>query len=197
MGHTFYAVMNFKNEIGKKRSVRMHQFLLGVRGRENGVDHINHNGLDNRRKNLRLASQSNNVKNSSKSNKDGLTSLFKGVCQKEDGKWLFQIVINGRKIRGTYDSEIKAAFVYNFWAKKLFGEFACLNKLASFKEEFFIPKIGMKTNDCLLRGIGDKDGFQCAGYIDYVGEDYFILRNIVNRSVFLISELYYVTIQNT
>ncbi len=43
--------------------------------------------------------------------------------------------------------------------------------------EKFNPKIGMVTNDCYLHGIGRNQDICCRGTIEFVGKDYFILRN--------------------
>lgn len=41
----------------------------------------------------------------------------------------------------------------------------------------FRPEIGLKTSDCYLHGINDLDDILCDGVIEFVGRDYFILRN--------------------
>jgi hypothetical protein len=87
------------------------------------VDHINHNGLDNRRCNLRVCTRTQNQANSKPRKK---SSKYKGVSwSNSENKWRAFIRINGKgKTIGRFDSELDAAEAYNNEAKKCFGEFA-------------------------------------------------------------------------
>jgi hypothetical protein len=91
------------------------------------VDHINGNGLDNRRENLRICSQALNCANAKKTK--GKTSRFKGVFwNRQSKKWCAQIGNKKRNhIIGYFNSEARAAQAYNRKAKEFFGEFARLN----------------------------------------------------------------------
>lgn len=100
------------------------------------VDHINHDILDNRRENLRLATSSQNSQNKLKTRDNTKYSQFKGVCfYAYDGKklarpWRAYIKINGkRQWLGYFQTEADAALAYNEKAKELFGEFALLNDI--------------------------------------------------------------------
>ena len=110
---------------GKK--VSMHRLILGA---PKGVDtdHRNHDGLDNRRDNLRLCTRSQNIQNQKPRN-HCKSSQYKGVYRsKEYEKWQAYIKLNRvRYCLGSYADEDVAALVYNFAAIVLFGEFACLN----------------------------------------------------------------------
>lgn len=103
----------------KRKSVRMHQRIMGGLW----IDHINGNGLDNRRENLRFCDRKQNQWNSKK--RKG-TSQYKGVnLDKKAGKWRAQIKYNNRKIwLGRHDKEEDAALAYDSAARRLFGEFA-------------------------------------------------------------------------
>ena len=109
----------------KKKSVElMHRVILGLKKGEI-CDHINGNGLDNRRINLRKATASQNAQN----RKSWGTSKYLGVSlDRKRNKWLAQIEKEGKNIYlGAYVTEDEAALKYNYKAVKLHGEFARLN----------------------------------------------------------------------
>lgn len=99
----------------------------GVDPMEYEVDHIDQNPSNNCITNLRLATRSNNMNNTSKrsDNKSGI----KGVTwNKQINKWRAQIRINGKyKYLGYFTNIDDAAAAYATAAKKYHGEFACLN----------------------------------------------------------------------
>ena len=117
-GNKFYAQ---KYGIGK-----MHRFILGLpRGDKRVVDHINGDGLDNRRSNLRLCTRGQNLMNK-KPNRKG-SSAFKGVSKRRD-KFVTKIRLGGKDFHiGTFTSEVEAAKAYDHKARELFGEFAWCN----------------------------------------------------------------------
>jgi hypothetical protein len=92
------------------------------------VDHDNHNGLDNRRSNLRLVTHAENQQNCRKTISK-TTSRYKGVdFVKATGLWRARIVVNGKRLfLGSFTDEIDAARAYDAAARKYFGEYACLN----------------------------------------------------------------------
>ncbi len=87
------------------------------------VDHINGNGLDNRRENLRVATKSQNMANRSKpiNSKSG----FKGVTwNKQRSKWTAQITYNYKHLHlGLFNTPEEAHAVYCAKANELFGDF--------------------------------------------------------------------------
>lgn len=91
-------------------------------------DHINGDGLDNRRANLRVCDCSQNAQN--QISQTG-TSRFKGVSwHKPRGLWQVHIKANDKSINlGYFTSEVEAAKTYNKAAIKYFGEFAYLNNI--------------------------------------------------------------------
>jgi hypothetical protein len=101
------------------------------------VDHRNHNGIDDRRDNLRLATYSQNAINRRR-DKSKTSSRFVGVSFKKlDNNWAGRINHNGKTISlGRFDSEVEAARAYDRAALKYHGEFAQLNfPLEDYKNE--------------------------------------------------------------
>ncbi len=129
-GLTGYAYRNAPRGSAGPRTPKMHQVVLAVRPGE-CVDHINGDGLDNRRGNLRVAVGNQNNANRKKSLKKA-SSRFKGVnWDPNRGKWLAYVRVN-RKMKnlGRYILEEDAAKVYNAAAIEYFGEYAKLNEIS-------------------------------------------------------------------
>lgn len=119
--HNVYA---YRRADGK--SVKMHTVLVGVPGLE--VDHVNRNGLDNRRCNLRACTHGENMRNAAKKMWRGkASSQFKGVRWAK-GRWQARIVVDKKESHlGRFSSEIAAAVAYDQAARVRFGKFARLN----------------------------------------------------------------------
>jgi hypothetical protein len=119
---SFYATSS-KRINTKTTMIKMHRLIAGVIGLDGVyVDHINGNGLDNRRSNLRICSHSENMKNCKRytSNKSG----YKGVGF-HNGKWRARINIDRKSIfLGHFSTAEEAHAAYCEAAKRLYGEFA-------------------------------------------------------------------------
>ena len=90
------------------------------------VDHIDCNGLNNRRSNLRICTHAQNCAN--RRPLPGAASPYKGVWTRGNGKFTAQVGYRGKIIwLGTFDDEIEAAKAYDRKAYELHGEFAYLN----------------------------------------------------------------------
>jgi hypothetical protein len=89
-------------------------------------DHVNHDALDNRRGNLRLATIGQN--NCNQRVRRDNTSGHKGVTwHKAANGWAAQININGNRSHlGIYDKLEDAAKAYQLAAESVYGDFACL-----------------------------------------------------------------------
>ena len=123
-GCVYAQAWDSENIVGRKR-ISMHNIVLPVK---DGFvpDHINGNGLDNRRSNLRYATKQQNGFNQKMR---GGSSEYKGVSlEKKTGLWRSYITHSGRrKYLGRYGNEIDAAKAYDMAASRLFGDFANLN----------------------------------------------------------------------
>lgn len=108
------------------RMLGMHRVIMDE-PEDKQVDHIDGNGLNNQRSNLRVATKAENLMNRGK-NKNN-TSGYKGVSwHKGAGKWTVNIMSYGKSVYiGLYPELIAAARAYNRAALKYHGEFARLN----------------------------------------------------------------------
>ena len=123
----FYAGRNNWYD-GKSHILTMHRQIMCPTQKQE-VDHINGDGLDNRRTNLRICNHSQNQKNQAcpKNNKCG----YKGVhWNKSSKKWRAVIFVDGNRIHcGVYFCIKDAAKAYNEAAIKYHGKFARLNSV--------------------------------------------------------------------
>lgn len=126
--NTFYANRTMlKNE--KKIAIQMHRLILQRIHQENfhsneKCDHINGDGLDNRRCNLRISSIQENSRNQkiNKRNKSGYKGVFWDKTYK---KWKAQIRTKDKsKHLGYFDNPKEAYEAYKRAAIKYHGEFA-------------------------------------------------------------------------
>lgn len=109
----------------RTKAVYLHRLILEA-PKNLSVDHINGNGMDNRRSNLRLCTTQQNSFNTKK--RANCSSKYKGVYKHQSGKWIANIRINGdKKAIGQFDNEEDAARAYDNEARKIQGSFAVLN----------------------------------------------------------------------
>lgn len=124
---TFYAQREIRRPDGGRKIERLHQVIAARMGIVGAPDHIDRNGLNNRRDNLRSASGGQN--NANQAVRADNTSGYKGVCwDKRREKWQANIRTNGKKRHlGYFDDPVEAAKAYDQAALAAFGEFAVLN----------------------------------------------------------------------
>lgn len=150
VGSTGYVISSRRVE-GKNKFTLMHRKIMQP-GEGLYVDHINLDKLDNRKGNLRIATNAENVRNGPK--RSNTSSPYKGVFwHKQRNKWRAEITKDYQNISlGLFDDPIKAAKAYDYMAHKLFGEFARFNFPDDSLEEFKIPVL-KSNNKSGYRGV--------------------------------------------
>ena len=120
--HTTYVQTGvYSSRTKKQKTMSLHRLLLNAKKGEM-VDHIDGDGLNNRRANLRIVTASQNQWNRRLNRETGRKGVrFVG--------WEAAIKVKGRRIMlGHYDTEAEAVAAYDKAALHHFGEFARLNK---------------------------------------------------------------------
>lgn len=123
-GH-WYAARKARVD-GRQVVVYMHRHIMGASALP-VIDHIDRNGLNNTRTNLRFATRAQNMANTARRKRS--STGYRGVvwCARL-GQYRAQIGVNDRKLMlGTHRSARAAAHAYDEAAKELFGDFAVLN----------------------------------------------------------------------
>jgi hypothetical protein len=124
VGNQLYA---YRKHHGK--TLRMHQFIMNP-PQGMVVDHIDGNGLNNRRGNLRICTPQQNAWNHRRRKPPGAPSQYIGVYRYRDrpDKWYVKVQCAGDVTNlGPFDREIEAARARDRLALQLFGEYARLN----------------------------------------------------------------------
>lgn len=125
--NTIYAVTNVRREDGGYSTVPMHR-MINKTPQGLHTDHIDGNGLNNRRANLRTATRTQNARN--RAPNKGSVSAFKGVhWNKRKRRWIASIRVDKKSIfLGQHRDEASAAEAYACAALQYFGEFARTSK---------------------------------------------------------------------
>ncbi|MDD3123570.1 MAG: AP2 domain-containing protein [Candidatus Izemoplasmatales bacterium] len=125
----YYVLSNYWKDKHTKSIIRLH-LLIYEKYRKKGyrVDHINHDGLDNRKCNLRVIEPSNNSKNrrsKNANNKSGYRNVF---WNSTIGKWTVNLCKDYKQIHiGDYNDVNDAGRAAELARKKYYGQYAGKN----------------------------------------------------------------------
>lgn len=110
------------------KAILMHRVILGLTKKQDKGDHIDGNGLNNQKSNLRKCTHSQNLSNR-RSHTKHKTSRYHGVS-KHGNRWVYIVSHNRSKFsKGGFISEDVAALEYNKKTLELKGDFAKLNTI--------------------------------------------------------------------
>lgn len=168
--HTFYAKQTYENSEGRTVSQFMHRLITAAPPRIQ-VDHKNHNGLDNRRENLRVCTGSQNMANTGPR-----VGRFKGVdfCQNKRA-WRAQF---SQRFLGHYDTEEEAAIAYNVAAYSAHGEFAYLNRIDGLTfDQLLIQPIKRCVFSSRLKGVSQRANGKWRAYVYINGRQQTVATN--------------------
>lgn len=140
-------VKNYKWHLNKKENINycysskfsLHRLIMGTINSKRSVyiDHINNDGLDCRKSNMRIVNNSENQANSKLPKNN--TSGYKGVYKKRD-KWVAEIKVNNNKIYlGSFNNKVDAILTRKKAEEKYFKEFR--NNNDKYLEKFLKEEI--------------------------------------------------------
>jgi hypothetical protein len=128
-----YAVRGeYRSSVDNHRLLYLHRAVLGLKDPKDNADHIDGNGLNNLRSNLRICTHRENTRHE-KGLRANNTSGYRGVSLRHDGKkWVASIRLGDgkRKILGSFVDPKMAAAAYDEAAKKHHGTFATINEVS-------------------------------------------------------------------
>ena len=127
-GNTLYVKRN-GNWRKRESGTLMHRDIMKP-NKDMVIDHINHNGLDNRRINLRICTKAQNECNrpAQKKNPTGFKGVSDARAYSSINPYMAKIAKRGKQYYlGYYATPEEAARAYDAKAKELHGEFAYLN----------------------------------------------------------------------
>lgn len=121
--YTSYASRMTLREDGTWKKLLLHRVILGCPD-DMLIDHINRNGLDNRKENLRVVTRFENALNIKKHN---TSNRYKGVFRDNINSKTWVVKFRGERI-GSFKSDTEGAMVYDEYVRSRYGEFVTTNK---------------------------------------------------------------------
>jgi len=128
-----------------KKWVKMHRLIMGVTDPKLLVDHMDHNGLNNQRDNLRVCTNSQNQMNRrSAFGKSG----YIGVTKRRDGLFSAAVYVKKKYCHlGYYKDEIIAAKVRDFAAILVYREFGTYNDVEPLRDNDLIEHVFKRLDE--------------------------------------------------
>lgn len=129
-----YAVARHYYGENHRKTISMHRLIMGEHLRSVKIDHVDGNGINNQKHNLRRSTNSQNLCNRGKSRIN--TTGFKGVSplKNRTKKFQSQIQVNNKSIHiGYFHTSIEAAFEWNKASRLYHGDFAYQNPVTAIK----------------------------------------------------------------
>lgn len=126
IGKYYVYASEYQPKTKRCKPIFLHQFIMKANGKI--VDHKNNDGLDNRKSNLRMATDKNNSTNRRSRNKNN-SSGYRNVSWSESyGKWIVQMQVNKKNtILGKFDDVHEAGKFAEEMRQKYYGEYAGKN----------------------------------------------------------------------
>jgi len=161
----FYAATNvWVPELGRQRTVFMHKVILNP-PKGKFTDHVNGDGLDNRKENLRVCTTAQNNANRGKNctNTVGYKGVTTAKGREHVNKKYKAVLRTGNKAHflGNYMTKEEAALAYDTKAKEVYGKFARLNfpngpsdEVKKIIQETVYRPDKRKNNTTGFRGVG-------------------------------------------
>lgn len=125
------------------KGVLMHSLILGT---SDIIDHINHNILNNRKSNLRVATSSQN----------GMNRCTQGYTETRNNRFYSAISIDRKHIKlGTYDTKEEAIFARWYAEKVLYKEFRYPREEPAISDKRKLEIINYVNSSIVNNGFGD------------------------------------------
>jgi hypothetical protein len=134
----------YARSVIENKHISLHQFILEKSEEGLVIDHIDGNGLNNKRENLRFATRAQNNQNCILNNMETKTSKYIGVSLTASKTWA---AFCSSKNLGTFKDELDAAKRYDSYVLKVYGKGALCNNLIKYEDVVnvdiseFLPKI--------------------------------------------------------